>query len=127
MVRLIPKSKATMRRSAAPRRQRPSYGESHVTSATRSMPSVPGSAEAALRNDASSALPNAPGHCTGVAQYSCQPTSVDPADRADPVVAEHLHRAHCSERWLLWRRAISRTITPRQNGRCDSKSVALVP
>ena len=32
-----------------------------------------------------------------------------------------------SARWLLWRRAISRTITPRQNGRVDSKSWSLTP
>ena len=47
-----------------------------------------------------------------------------PAIPADAVAAQHARRATASARWLLWRRAISRTITPRQNGRADSKSAA---
>ena len=60
-MRLIPKSYATMRRSPPPGRGATVYGSAQVTVATRSTPSVPGSATAAALRATSSPAPNAPG------------------------------------------------------------------
>ena len=57
------------------------YGDAQVTSATRSMPSVPGSAAAAAAQRRFVGGSERAGHRPGVAQDPGEPAGVDPADR----------------------------------------------
>ncbi len=64
------------------------YGSAQVTVATRSTPSVPGSATAAAFRATSSPAPNAPGMAPGVADVPGEAAGVDPGDARDAVPAQ---------------------------------------
>jgi hypothetical protein len=102
------------------------YGSSQVTVATRSTPSVPGSATAAAFSVTSSAVPKAPGIEPASRMWRVSRRVSTAAMPGTPWRRRKASRSP-SDRQLLRRRANSRTTNPLQNGRRLSSSAPVTP